>query len=221
MNFIDFCAMEFAFMKKYLKAIILTLSFVLFTVAVKFIGVQPVGAAGSEIGFAALNVAVNELFGEQRFWYLLTEIFGVLAICVMGVFALLGFIQLIKRKSLVKIDRKILVLGGTYIVLILLYVLFEKLVINYRPIVSNGELEASYPSSHTMLILTVFGTSFSLIGDYIKRPGLVKILHYVIFCIMILTTVGRLMCGVHWFTDIIGGVLASAALISWFKSFEK
>ena len=203
-NFIDFCAMEFAFMKKYLKAIILTLSFVLFTVAVKFIGVQPVGAEGSEIGFAALNLAVNKLFGEHSFWYLLTEAFGVLAICLMAAFALLGFVQLIKRKSFLKIDRKILVLGGPYVVLILLYVFFEKLVINYRPIVSNGVLEASYPSSHTMLILTVFGTALSLIGDYIKKPGLVKILHYVIFCIMILTIVGRLICGVHWFTDIIG-----------------
>ena len=203
-------------MKKYLKAIILTLSFVLFTIAVKFVNVMPVGANGSEIGFAALNVAVNELFGEQSFFYLLTEAFGLLAICVMAAFALMGFIQLIKRRSLLKIDRKILVLGGAYVVLILLYVLFEKLVINYRPIVSNGELEASYPSTHTMLILTVFGTAVCLIGDYVKKPGLVRILKIVALCIMILTVVGRLVCGVHWFTDIIGGVLISAALISWF-----
>ena len=204
-------------MKKYLSPVFWGLCFILFTVLVKVIDVQPLGAEASLIGFASLNVSVNQLLGTNNFCYLITQFFGILAILVAAVFAVMGFIQLIKRKSLLKVDREILMAGIVYAVVIILYVLFEKLAINYRPVVLEEGLEASYPSTHTMLILTILGTTITLAGKYINNPKLALIAKLICIVIMWLTVICRLLSGVHWFTDIIGGLLISLCLISLFK----
>ena len=197
-------------MKKYLSPAFWGLSFIIFTILVKVIDVQPVGAEGSLIGFAGLNTAVFSLLGTNHFCYLATQLFGVLAILVAAVFAVLGFVQLLKRKSL----------GVTYVFVILIYVLFEKLAINYRPLILDEGLEASYPSTHTMLILTTLGTAIPLAGKYIKNPKAALAVKLVCILIMWLTVIFRLVSGVHWFTDIIGGVLISLSLISLYKSLS-
>ena len=205
-------------MKKFYLPGILTICFVIFTVLLKFIDVQAIGPEGSLIGFATINGAVHAFFGEMPFWYKITQLLGVVAIAVAGAFAVIGFIQLIKRKSLIQVDRYILALGVVYIVVIILYVLFEKLAINYRPIISDEGLEASYPSTHTMLILTILGTARFAIRRLITNTKIEKILEIVLLCLMIITVVGRLICGVHWFTDIIGGILISSALVSFYRN---
>lgn len=208
-------------MKKYLTAIFWGLCFIVFTILVKTFDVEPAGAMNSVIGFSSLNLAVRKLLGTNNFCYVLTQSFGILAILFAGIFAITGFIQLLKRKSLLKVDHEILMAGIVYALMIILYVLFEKIAINYRPIVLNEELEASYPSTHTMLILTIFGTAVSISDLYIKNPK-IKLLSK-IFCIAVmwLTVVCRLLSGVHWFTDIIGGVLISLCLISLYKALKK
>ena len=207
-------------MKKYLAPAFWGLSFIIFTILVKVIDVQPVGAEGSLIGFAGLNTAVFSLLGTNHFCYLATQIFGVLAILVAAVFAVLGFVQLLKRKSLLKVDREILMVGIVYALVIILYILFEKLAINYRPLILDEGLEASYPSTHTMLILTILGTAIPLAGKYIKNPKTALAVKFVCILIMWLTVIFRLVSGVHWFTDIIGGVLISLSLISLYKSLS-
>ena len=207
-------------MKKYLAPAFWGLSFIIFTILVKVIDVQPVGAEGSLIGFAGLNTAVFSLLGTNHFCYLATQIFGVLAILVAAVFAVLGFVQLLKRKSLLKVDREILMVGIVYALVIILYVLFEKLAINYRPLILDEGLEASYPSTHTMLILTILGTAIPLAGKYIKNQKAALAVKLVCILIMWLTVIFRLVSGVHWFTDIIGGVLISLSLISLYKSLS-
>ena len=205
-------------MKKYLAPAFWGLSFIIFTILVKVIDVQPVGAEGSLIGFAGLNTAVFSLLGTNHFCYLATQLFGVLAILVAAVFAVLGFVQLLKRKSLLKVDREILMVGIVYALVIILYLLFEKLAINYRPLILDEGLEASYPSTHTMLILTILGTAIPLAGKYIKNPKAALAVKLVCILIMWLTVIFRLVSGVHWFTDIIGGVLISLCLISLHKA---
>ena len=193
--------------------------FVLFTLFLRTVDVQAVGPLGSKIGFAGLNVAVHELFGMNLFWYKLTQAFGILAIAVAAVFACTGLVQLIKRKSLLKVDYELLILGAVYILLILFYVLFEKVPLNYRPVILDPAegLEPSYPSTHTMLILTILGTAIQLCGKYIKNTKLVLCIKIVSLVVMALTIIGRLICGVHWFSDIVGGVLISLAFISFYK----
>ena len=210
-------------MKKFAKSYIFASLFVFFSLWIRLFDVQPVGPEGSKIGFASLNVAVHEFFGMHLFWYKLTQLLGVAAIAVAAVFAVVGFIQLIQRKSLLKVDKKILMLGVIYILVILLYVLFEKVPFNYRPVILDpaGGLEPSYPSTHTMIILTIFGTAVSVIGDYIKNEKLVLILKIVSLVIMAVTIIGRLICGVHWFTDIAGGVIISLFFINLFKDLTR
>ena len=204
--------------KKYGSAIFWGTCFIIFTILLKVIDVQATGPEGSLIGFSSLNNAVFSLLGTNTFCYKLTQAFGLLAILVAGLFAVTGLIQLIKRKSLVKIDREIIVTGVIYILVIILYVLFEKLAINYRPVITDEGLEASFPSTHTMLILTILGTALPLAGRYITNPKLAFTAKLFCIVIMWLTIICRLLSGVHWFTDIIGGVLISLCLISLHKA---
>lgn len=204
-------------MKKYVMPSILLFYFVVFTVLVRFIDVQPVGPQNSMIGFATINMAVHNFFGEHHFWYVLTQAFGLLAIGVAAVFACVGLVQLIKRKSLLKVDRCVLALGFVYIAVIILYVLFEKLAINVRPVITDEGLEPSYPSTHTMLILTILGTARYAIKKLLQNPKIVQILQILCLVIVILTVIGRLICGVHWLTDIIGALLISESLIAFYS----
>ncbi len=208
-------------MKKYLSPIFWGLCFIIFTILVKVIDVQALGAQGSLIGFASLNLSVNQLLGTNHFCYLITQLFGIIAIMAAALFAVMGFVQLIKRRSLLKVDHEILMAGIVYAVVIILYVLFEKLAINYRPLVLEDGLEASYPSTHTMLILTILGTALPLAGKYISNPKAALAVKLICIIIMWLTVVCRLLSGVHWFTDIVGGVLISLCLISLFKSLVR
>ena len=207
-------------MKKYTDAILFALLFVFFTLLVRVIDVGVVGPQDAWIGFATMNVAVHEFFGMNLFWYKLTQAFGIAAIALAGVFAVTGAVELIKRKSLVKVDREVLMLGVVYIIVIVLYVIFEKFAVNYRPVILDPAegLEPSYPSTHTMLILTIFGTAVRACGFYIKNKKLLAGARLLSLIIMALTIVGRLICGVHWLTDIIGGVLISISLICLYRA---
>ena len=204
-------------MKKYISPIFWGLCFVIFTILVKTYDVQPLGAEGSLIGFANLNTSVYTMLGENHFCYMATQIFGILALMVAALFAAAGLIQLIRRKNLFKVDRQILMAGIIYLIVILLYILFEKVPVNYRPVVFDEGLEPSYPSTHTMLILTIFGTAMSAAGLYIKSAKLAFWAKVLCLVIIELTIVFRLLSGVHWFTDIIGGLLISICLISLYK----
>lgn len=204
-------------MKKYVLPSILLICFVVFTILVRCIDVRPVGPENSLIGFSTVNTAVHNFFGEHHLWYQLTQVFGILAIGVAAAFACVGLVQLIQRKSLLKVDRSVLALGFVYVAVIILYVLFEKLAVNVRPVITDEGLEPSYPSTHTMLILTILGTARYAVKKLLKNPKIVLILQILCLVIMILTVIGRLICGVHWLTDIIGGLLISGALVGFYS----
>lgn len=183
--------------------------------------VAAIGPDGTSIGFSTINKAVHDLTGVNMFWYEITDYIGYFALLICALFGLAGLIQLIKRKSLLKVDRTILGLGVFYVIVLGLYVLFEKFVINYRPIIMPGASapEASFPSSHTMLIITVMASTSLVIGQYVRNrflKGLVTVLCYIV---ILVTVCGRLYCGVHWFTDIVGGVLLSITLVELFAAF--
>lgn len=193
--------------------------FALFTLAVKMIDVQPIGAMRSNVGLATINQSAASFFGVHTIWYTITDYLGYLALAVAFAFALCGLVQLIRRKSLWKVDSAILSLAGLYILVVAFYVFFEIVIVNYRPIMLEGVLEASYPSSHTMLVVAIMASApialKRLIGEHKAALRIAQILAAIV---IIVTVVGRLLSGVHWLTDIIGGVLLSAAIVMLYVS---
>ncbi len=189
-------------------------AFVVWTVLVRFVDVQAIGTNGSAVGFATLNGYMHNLTGVHMWIYTLTDWLGLLPFAVAFGFAILGLIQWIRRKSLLKVDRSILVLGGFYVAVIAAYVLFEFVVVNYRPVLIDGVLEASYPSSTTMLVMCVMPTAIMQFKERTNN----KILKWTVTITIIVFTafmvVARLISGVHWFSDILGGALLSASLVS-------
>ena len=188
-------------------------AFALWTALVRFNDVQAIGPNGSSVGFAALNKAVHETIGVHWGLYTVTDWLGLIPIVFVLGFAILGLVQLVRRRSLFKVDRSILVLGGFYIVVMAMYLLFEEVVINYRPVLIDGNLEASYPSSTTMLALCVLPTAMMQLKSRIRHIDVRRTVLVTLGALTGFMVVGRLISGVHWLTDIIGGVLLSVGLV--------
>lgn len=187
--------------------------FVLWTLAVNNLDVRPIGPLGSEVGFASLNGAFHELTGVHMGLYTVTDWLGLVPLPVMMGFAVLGLVQWIGRGQLRKVDPSIRILGGFYLAVMAVYVFFEICVINYRPVLIGGRLEASYPSSTTLLVLCVMPTAIIQLKGRVQRAGVRRCLAAVTALFTAFTVLARLVSGVHWLTDIIGGILLSAGLV--------
>ena len=203
--------------RNFLISGILLLIAITFTILVKVVDVKQIGVNNSSIGFATLNQFIFETTGVNIIWYHITDWLGLIPVFMAIVYAFIGLIQLIKRRSIFKVDKEIILLGLYYIVVIALYVFFEKVIINYRPILMNGFLEASYPSSHTLMTICICGSSI-LINKKLFNNKITKAINCLSIIIITITVVGRLISGVHWFTDIIGGILISSGLLMTFYS---
>ena len=194
-------------------------AFVLWTVLVSVVDVAEIGPRKSEVGFALLNGCFHSLTGVNMLLYEITDWLGLVPIGAALGFAVLGLVQWIKRKSILKVDGSLIALGGLYIVVIGVYILFETVVINYRPTLIEGYLEASYPSSTTMLVTCVMPTSMMQLRTRIKSEFLRRFTMLAISVFIAFMVVGRLLSGVHWITDIIGGALFSVAMVLMYCSF--
>lgn len=193
--------------------------FLIFTAAVRTVDVQAIGAFGKSVGLAEVNGAFAKLIGTNMLLYKLTDVLGILALGVVGCFGVLGLVQLIKRKSLLKVDPQILTLGCFYILVGAIYLFFEKVVINYRPVDLGEGPEASFPSSHTVLTVCVMATAVIMLNYLLKDNDLLrKILKCASWAVAAVTVVGRLLSGCHWLTDIVGGLILSAALVMLFTT---
>lgn len=195
--------------KNLIISFLLMILFLVFTALVKNVDLDTIGPEGSIVGFSKINNYFHELIGFNNTCYIISDIFGYLVLLLVPVFGVKGIIQLIRRKSLLKVDPDILVMGLFYIIVLGFYVIFEKIIINYRPVLMDGMLEASYPSSHTVLSLCVCGSALI----YNKYNKIFKNFNIIAIVLMVLTVVFRFISGVHWFTDIIGGLLLSTALV--------
>lgn len=207
--------------KSFIASLCLLGAFALWTVAVCFVDVQAIGPQDSRVGFATLNRFVHHLTGVHFALYHLTDWLGLVPIFVCMGFGAFGLCQWIKRKSIRKVDFDILILGGFYAVTIACYLLFESVVINYRPVLIDGFLEASYPSSTTVLVMCVMMTAIMQMESRIKNRVLRKVVSVGIIAFVAFMVIGRLLCGVHWFTDIVGGALLSVGLVKMYASVSR
>lgn len=195
----------------------LLLAFALWTALIQRIDVQAAGPGGTKIGFAALNVGFHRLTGVHMTLYTVTDWLGLVPIGVCLGFGCVGLIQLIQRKSLRLVDPDILLLGGHYLLTILAYLLFEAVPVNYRPILIEGRLEASYPSSTTLLVLSVMPTLRMQVGRRSGSAAAKRAAGAFSMLFSLLMTVGRLISGVHWLTDIAGAAFLGLGLYQLYR----
>lgn len=198
-------------------AMIFLAAFVLWTVLLCFLDLKAIGPKNSVVGFSTLNQFVHNLTGVNMWLYTVTDWLGLVPIAFAFGFGLLGLFQWIRRKKITLVDFNLFVLGGFYIVVIAVYILFEYIPINSRPVLINGFLEVSYPSSTTLLVTCVMPTAIMQFKNRIKNIALRKIVIILITTFILFMVIGRLISGVHWFTDIVGGALLSTGLVLMYK----
>ena len=196
-------------------------AFGLWTAAVQCVDVQRIGPQGSAVGFAAMNRFVQELTGVHMPLYILTDWLSLVPVLFVLGFAILGLGQWIRRKHLLKVDGDLLILGVFYLAVLGAYGLFEVLAVNYRPVLIDGVLEASYPSSTTMLVLCVMPTAIMQLRARIQNAALRGWAVSGIWVFTAFMVIARLISGVHWLSDIIGGVLLSAALVLLYRALVR
>ena len=186
--------------------------FVILLALLLTVDVAPIAADGGNVGLSTLNGSVWKTIGVHPTLYSIAKYTGYLALLVAAFFALLGLIQLIGRRSLAKVDRDLFCLAGLYALTLAFYLAFEVFVVNLRPTVP----EASFPSSHTLLAITFFGSALPLCGKYLKKRPLCLCVQIALVALLVLTTLCRFLSGVHWLTDILGGILLGASLLCLF-----
>ena len=186
--------------------------FVIWTVLVQTIDVKPSGINGTNIGFSTVNTWFHRMTGVHMRIYTITDWLGLVPIAICFSFGILGAVQLFKRKKLFSVDKDIIILGIYYTIVIMAYLLFETIPINYRPILINGFMEASYPSSTVLLVMSVMPTLVRQVNRRAAKDRMKKAVHVFSICFTIFMVTGRLMAGVHWLTDIIGSVLLGIGL---------
>ena len=195
------------------------LTFIIWTFLLCLVDISPIGPNGSSVGFAKVNGSFHSFTGIHMYLYTITDWLSIVPLGFVAGFGIIGVGQLLKRKKILLVDRSIIVLGVFYIAVMAIFLLFEEVVINYRPVLIEGVLEASYPSSTTMLVMCVMPTTLMQLNTRIKN----RIVRYIVLTLIILFTafmvISRLVSGVHWFTDIIGGALLSAGLVLLYYYF--
>ncbi len=204
--------------ENYIISTILFLSFIVFTFLIKTVDVQSIGPNNSSVGLASANECIRNIVDYNFLWYTITDWLGITAILTAFSFTVLGLCQCIHRKSLKKVDSDILLLGLFYFSIITCYSFFEKVIINYSPVLMNGCLKVSYPSSHTMIVVCIMGTAMIQFKYRLKNKILLQIIEIFSALIILVTVTGRIISGVHWFTDIVGGLLLALSLTGFYYS---
>ena len=196
-------------------------AFALWTLAVCTFDVQAIGPLESSVGFASINRFFHNFTGVHMRLYAITDWLGLVPLIFVLGFALLGASQWLRRRSFLRVDRSILALGAFYLLVMAAYVCFEKLALNHRPVLIDGRLEASYPSSTTLLALCVMPTAAMQLRTRIRSKAFRRIVAGSIAAFTAFMVAGRLVSGVHWLSDIIGGMLLSAGLAALYAALSR
>lgn len=197
---------------------ILIACFIVWTLLIQKVDVQPLGVEGTDIGFATINCWFHELTGVHMEIYTVTDWLGLVPIFVCMIFGGVGCVQLIKRRSLFKVDYDIVILGVYYFLVILVYLIFEMIPINYRPILIEGFMEKSYPSSTTLLVLGVMPTVIEQVSRRTENVVVKNVIKVMVISFSIFMVWGRLIAGVHWLTDIVGSIMLSMGMFCLYRS---
>ncbi len=208
--------------KKYSKPAVLFAITVLYTILIMFVDKKPIGPEGTSVGFASINGFFRDMLPFNHTMYAISYVLLLIGFAAVFAFAAVGIMQLIRRKSLLKVDRYLLGLGVLYIAVLILYVAFEKIPINFRPMIVPGEteLETSYPSSHTFAFCSICLSAVYVFKYLVAKAGVRRILNICAIALMVVGVLSRFLSGVHWLTDIVGGILFSVTMVSLYVAWD-
>lgn len=192
--------------------------FAVFTIIAKFVDTGLVLTTNTKIGLSSINKPIFDSIKISDAWGTVSTVLFLVAALVALALIVIGVREFIKTKQLSKVNHKILFLIGLYMLTVFFYFLFEILIVNYRPLLDEGLAKASYPSSHTLLVCVVCLSACFVVPDYIKNKPLKITIISLLILISLLTPVTRMLAGMHWFSDIIGSLLLSAALVMCYYS---
>ena len=199
-------------------AVLMTVLVIAAVILVATVDVQPLGVQGTNIGFATINTGFFNRYGQKEVFYKISTAAGLLCFATAGGFGCFFLYQLIQRKSLSKVDRNLTVMMGMYVMVMIIYVFFDKiLIINYRPVLRDKGLESSFPSTHTMIAWAVMVSAIDQWNIYINNQKLLTAAVILSFTVLLAVIICRTLSGVHWLTDISGGILFGDMLVAWYR----
>lgn len=199
-------------------ACVLLAAFVALTICLLFVDVRAAGESGAEVGFATINQKVWQAIGQSAAALTVSEVCGLCMIAAVGAFGVTGLVQVIRRKGFLRADKELYVMAGGLVLLAAAYVFFEIFVVNCRPVLDGGELAASYPSSHAMLATAVAGMGMAYLHSRQRKGVLINVLIGLLNGVSVATVACRLLGGVHWLSDIVGGVLLGMVIVYAYRA---
>ena len=201
----------------FLIATTLTVFFVVFTLTLKLVDMQ--SDSSQFIGWASINIWWRDLIGVHFSWHIISHFIALISLLVLTGILIWQVITVFHRRKLSALTRNWWVFDITLLALGLSYLLFQIVAINYRPIQVDGAIEISYPSSHSLLITTTWLLIIFRLRREIQSQTWRRILIIVGWTLMLTGVIARLLCGYHWFTDIVGGVLLGTVFAAWYQAF--
>lgn len=197
-------------------AVILTIIFISYTLVIKFVDVQTEGEI--TVGLGTINFWWRDLVGLSLVWNYISNVVAILVLFQVGLLLLWQFVILLRRKKIGQLAKHWWMFDVSLVILVSCYFLFEVLIINYRPIVINGVVDSSYPSSHVLLFCTVIPL---VVRTVFRENKSWRWLSFVM-CVglLVLGVIARLLSGYHWLTDITGGVLLGIVINVWYQLFS-
>ena len=196
----------------FVQPVIMLTVFCMFTLLVSMVDFRAIGPRGSEVGLATINGLFHSRFGYNDLFYVLSKILGYLCFLIPVINAGVALRDIYRKKSLFKVGPDVLGAFCIYVLLAAVYILFEKIILNYRPVLMDGQLEASYPSSHSLMAMTLCLTASQQLNFRDRNLERKARNQKILAALGILVVVTRLFSGVHWLTDILGGVLLGLTL---------
>ncbi|MBQ0071593.1 MAG: phosphatase PAP2 family protein [Spirochaetales bacterium] len=203
-------------MKKTIRQAACTLAAFLFLLLLLcFVDRGHIGAMGTEVGLSSINGFFFKTFGRSDLFDKLSDVVFLLTFLYPAFFGVMGIVELIQKKDLKKVHKSLLAFIPVFVLLVVLYLLFTKVSPNYRPVLTEEGLEESFPSSHVMVSIMFSLTGLTMFRDFHFKlnSAISKTVETAAFVLPCLVAVFRLLSGMHWFTDVLGGIFLGAFLV--------
>lgn len=172
--------------------------------------------SGKEVGLSHINDLID--YKSNKKLDIISDILLYTSFIVAIAGVVIGLYQLITRKSLFKVDSFIIIFGIFLVAAVILWILFDYVIkINYRPLNPN---EGSFPSTHVLLTVFLTNVGGLMLAKYCKNTTLIIVAYVVSLLFIILVVLFRILSGMHYITDVFGGLFLGFSLSYLFNGIK-